>query len=117
MFGLGAPIVSGKQSSESAMKITHEDFKRSDRFLLGSARDTWNGDIAWYWLDKGASLAYKHQDAKGTEFRKVQTHTRRMEPLMGAELPDEPNLVPVGGYVDKEHRTSPGRISNPSTQK
>jgi carboxypeptidase C (cathepsin A) len=39
-----------------------------------------------------------------------------MEPLMGAELPDEPNLVPVGGYVDKEHRRCPGRISNPSTQ-
>jgi len=27
------------------IKITHEDFKRADRFLLGTAKDTWNGDI------------------------------------------------------------------------
>jgi len=63
------------------MKITHEDFKRSDRFLLGTAKDTWNGDITPYWLDRGKALAYKHQDAKGTEFRKVDTESGRMEPL------------------------------------
>src|SRR5215469_16690361 len=63
------------------MKITHEDFKRSDRFLLGTAKDTWNGDIVPYWLDNGKSLAYKHQDSNGTEFRKVDTHSGRMEPL------------------------------------
>ena len=63
------------------MKITHEDFKRSDRFLLGTARDTWNGDIAPQWLDRGRSLAYKHQDATGTEFRKVDTQSGHMESL------------------------------------
>jgi dienelactone hydrolase len=63
------------------MKITHDDFKRSDRFLLGTASDTWNGDIAYFWLDNGKSLAYKHQDAKATEFRRVDTESGRMLPL------------------------------------
>ena len=63
------------------MKITHEDFKRADRFLLGSAKDTWNGDIAYRWLDEGESLAYRHQDGEGTEFRRVDTRSGRMEPL------------------------------------
>jgi dipeptidyl aminopeptidase/acylaminoacyl peptidase len=63
------------------MRITHDDFKRSDRFLLGTAKDTWNGDIAHYWIDGGRSLAYRHQDANGTEFRKVDTESGRIEPL------------------------------------
>lgn len=92
------------------MKITHEDFKRSDRFLLGTAKDTWNGDIAPYWLDKGKSLAYKHQGAKGTEFRKVEPHTGRVHPLfdhvamaqvlsraLGKEV--DPKRLPVDGIT------------------
>lgn len=51
--------------------ITDEDFARSDRFLLGKATDTWNGDIGFAWLEGGAGLGFKHEDAKGAEFRRV----------------------------------------------
>jgi hypothetical protein len=63
------------------LKVTHKDFKRSDRFLLGTAKDTWNGDIAYHWLEDGKSLAYKHQDSKGTEYRKVDIDSGRVGPL------------------------------------
>jgi dipeptidyl-peptidase 4 len=49
-------------------------------------------------------------------FRRVQQNYF-LTHLMGAELPDEPSLVPVGEYVEKEQRPSPGRISNPGARK
>ncbi|HUA26984.1 MAG TPA: DPP IV N-terminal domain-containing protein [Steroidobacteraceae bacterium] len=92
------------------MKITHDDFKRSDRFLLGTAKDTCNGDIAHYWIDEGRALAYKHEDAKRTEFRRLDTESGRTEPLFDhavmAELLSrvlekevDPKRLPVNGIT------------------
>src|SRR5262249_47178135 len=67
------------------MKITHEDFKRSDRFLLGTAKDTWNGNILFRWIDGGNALAYRHQDAQGSQFRKVDSKTGATAPLFDHE--------------------------------
>jgi hypothetical protein len=48
-------------------------------------------------------------------FRRVQQNYF-LKHLMHADLPGEPNLVPAGGYMDKESRPAPGRIPNPGRQ-
>ena len=46
-------------------------------------------------------------------FRRIQQNYL-LRHLMKADLPDEPNIVPVGGYVDNDHRPAVARISNPA---
>jgi dipeptidyl-peptidase-4 len=67
------------------MKITHEDFKRSDRFLMGTSKDTWNGNIIFRWFDGGNTLAYRHQDAQGSRFCRVDTKSGATAPLFDHE--------------------------------
>ena len=62
--------------------VSDSDFARSDRFLAGNAKkDLWNGDIAFSWIGEGEALAYKHQDASGIEWRRVDTNMGQIMPL------------------------------------
>lgn len=71
------------ESSESNDRvISDSDFARSDRFLAGNAKkDLWNGDIAFAWVGEGEALAYKHEDASGVEWRRVDTETGETDRL------------------------------------
>ena len=78
----GEPNV-GPQPSESNVRvISDSDFARSDRFLTGKAKKSlWNGDIEFAWIGEGEALAYKHEDASGVEWRRVDTETGETDRL------------------------------------
>lgn len=83
VMACGEAINVAPEPSESNNRvISDSDFARSDRFLAGNAKkDLWNGDIAFAWVGEGEALSYKHEDASGIEWRRVDTKTGEAERL------------------------------------
>src|SRR5687767_14906834 len=63
---MGIAIGSGALAQEPppGPQISEADFRRSDRFLFGTAAaDILNGDIAFQWIGKGDAFLYRSQRA------------------------------------------------------
>lgn len=67
-------------------QVRDEDFRRSDRFLLGTPdHDVLNAEIAFQWIGAGDSFHYRSQRRDGTRYLRVQSATGRAVALFDHE--------------------------------
>ena len=64
------------------LRITNDDFARSDRFLLGTpGKEVLNGDIAFQWIGNGDAFYYRSQRRGVTRYLQVRCSTGEATPL------------------------------------
>ncbi len=80
-----AGLISGSAAvaqTPGSVRITNDDFLRSDRFLMGKAdADILNGDIGFHWIGDGSTFYYRSQRSDGTRYLLVASATGRKNAL------------------------------------